>query len=150
MAALNCADVIELVDARRYCEVSPFGTKITTNCLYPSASPVFVHIATWGDEFRVSDGGGAAQDSLRHGRDEWAVNAGLKAAKDRYSLSVEQGELFAFAKSAEWVPNVVAAVANGAAFAASSAIEHALHSQQKSLKERIGGRLREAVAKRFE
>lgn len=134
---MECAEIFGMLDARRVCESSPYGTKVLTNCLYPSASPVYVHISMWGDEFRVSDGGEAAQCSLNHGRDHWAVKAGMKAARDRYSLLCNDDELFAMASAPEWLPNVVAAVANGAAYAATTAVDHALHRQQKTLKERI-------------
>lgn len=135
-------DIFHVLDSRRVCEPSPYGTKVTTGCLYPSASPVYVHIATWGDGFRVSDGGEAAQCVLKHGRDHWAAKAGIRAAAARYSLIAENEELFAIAVSADWLPNVVAAVANGAAFAANTAVEQALHRQQKSLKDRIEENLR--------
>lgn len=146
---MECAEIIKFLDARRHCEPSPYGTKIATQCLYPGSSVVFVHIGTWGDEFRVSDGGEAALHALHLGRDKWAVDVGLKAAKDRFSLSMEHGELFAIARDATWLPNVVAAVANGAAFAASSATDHALHKQQRTLKDQIGERLHEVFADQF-
>lgn len=146
---MECAEILRFLDARRICEPSPYGTKILTQCLYPSASPVFVHIGTWGDEYRVSDGGEAAECALHLGRDKWAVEAGLKAARDRYALTVEDAELFAIARDETWLPNVVAAVANGAAFAASVSADHAMHKHQKTLQERIGERLERAVPEKF-
>lgn len=139
---MDCADILNALEARRVCEPSPYGTKVATGCLYPSASPVYVHVSTWGDGFRVSDGGEAAQCVLKHGRDHWAAKAGLKAAAARYSLLSENEELFAIADNIDWLPNVVAAVANGAAFAANTAVEQALHRQQKTLKDRIEENLR--------
>lgn len=145
MSATDCLELFSALDARRSCERSNFGTKILTQCLYPSASPVFVHVGMWGDEFRVSDGGEAAQCALFHGRDEWAVEAGLKAASSRFSLEIENGELVALAPNRDWLPNVVAAVANGAAHAASVAVDHALRQREKSLIERIGEHLHGVV-----
>lgn len=146
---MECADILRFLDARRICEPSAYGTKIVTQCLYPSASPVFVHIGTWGDEYRVSDGGEAAECAFHLGRDKWAVEAGLKAARDRYSLQAEQAELFAIARDETWLPNVVAAVANGAAFAASVSADHDLHKRQKSLNEQIGERLHQSVPEKY-
>lgn len=149
MSILSCHELIALIDARRHCEPSPFGTKIVTQCLYPSASPVYVHIGLWGDQFRVSDGGEAAQCALFHGRDGWAVEAGLRAARNRFSLDIELDELYAMAPDKEWLPNVVSAVANGAAHAAAVAVQHSSRSRQKTLVEQIGVRLGQLVPDRF-
>jgi hypothetical protein len=146
---MECADILRFIDARRICEPSPYGLKIVTQCLYPSAAPVFVHVGAWGDEYRVTDGGEAAEHALHLGRDKWAVEAGLRAARDRYSLRQEQAELFAMAPDQSWLPNVVAAVANGAAFAASVSADHDLHRQQKSLNEQISERLHKTVPEKY-
>jgi len=147
---LECSELIGLLDARRFCERSPFGTKIVTQCLYPSASPVYVHIARGArDDFRVSDGGGAAHVALAHGRDSWSVDAGLRAARDLFSLELQNEELVANAPTREWLPNVVAAVANGAVHAANVAITHNHQSKQKTLKQEIGERLIKTVPDRF-
>lgn len=149
MSVLSCDDLIGMIDARRSCEPSPYGTKIVTQCLYPSASPVFVHVGMWGEQFRVSDGGEAARCALFHGRDAGAVEAGLKAAKSRFALDVELDELFAFAPDKEWLPNVVSAVANGAAHAAAVAVHHTSRTKQTTLVEQIGARLDALVPERF-
>ncbi|HTN14692.1 MAG TPA: hypothetical protein VL094_07795 [Sphingomonadaceae bacterium] len=149
MSILGCNELMEMIDARRHCEPSPFGTKIVTQCLYPSAAPVYVHVGMWGDQFRISDGGEAAQCALFHGRDAWAVETGLKAARSRFSLDLALDELFALAPAKEWIPNVVAAVANGAAHAAAVAVEHAGRGRQKSLIEQIGAELEKTVAPKY-
>ena len=147
---LNCNELIAYLDARRTCERSAFGTKVLTQCLFPSAEPVYVHVAQWGDvEFRVSDGGGAAKCAMRHGRDLDAVKAGMKAASDRFSLEIESEELIARVPNSDWLPNAVSAVANGAAFAASTALEHGSKARQKSLREEIGEYLRSSVPDRM-
>lgn len=149
MAGVDCAELIAALDSRRLCERSPYGTKIATQCFYPSASTVFVHVGAWGDEFRVSDGGEAAQCALFHGRDAWAVEAGLKSASNRFSLTIDQDELVAFAPSKDWLPNVVAAVANGAAYAATVAVEHNLKKKEKTLSDRIESHLMNAIDNRL-
>lgn len=149
MSILTCHDLISMLDARRHCEPSPYGTKIVTQCLYPSAAPVYVHVGIWGDQFRVSDGGEAAQCALFHGRDAWAVEAGLKSARNRYSLDLELDELVAMAPDKDWLPNVVAAVANGAAHAATVAVEHSSKARQRTLVEQIGAQLVKTVPENF-
>lgn len=149
MAVLDCSELIAMLDARRYCEPSPFGTKIATHCLYPSAAPVYVHVGVWGDQFRVSDGGDAARCALFHGKDAWAVEAGLKSAQNRFSLDLELDELVALAPHRDWLPNVVTAVANGAAHAAEVAVQHATRRRQKTLVDQIGARLSRIVDERY-
>lgn len=147
---LNCNEVLGFLDARRTCERSAFGTKVLTQCLFPSAEPVYVHVAQWGDmEFRVSDGGAAAQCAMRHGRDADAVKAGMKAASDRFSLEIEREELIARVPNGDWLPNAVSAVANGAAFAASTALDHGHKVRQKTLRDEIGEYLRSIVPDRL-
>lgn len=147
---LSCNELLGYLDARRTCERSAFGSKVLTNCLFPSAEPVYVHVAQWGDiEFRVSDGGGAAKCAMRHGKDGDAVKAGMKAASDRFSLEIESDELIARIPNSDWLPNAVSAVANGAAFAAHTALEHGHKSRQKSLREEIGEYLRDSIPTRM-
>lgn len=140
---LHCDELLGYLDARRTCERSPFGTKVNTLCMYPSADPVFVHVARWGDsEFRVSDGGEAAKCALQHGRDLASVMLGLKSASDRFSLEIESDELVARVPNADWLPNAVAAVANGSAFAANEAIDHVQKARQRTFKEEVGALLK--------
>jgi hypothetical protein len=110
---------------------------------------VFVHVGLWGDQFRVSDGGEAAQNALFHGRDSYAVETGLKAARDRFSLTIEQDELTAMAPSKDWLPNVVSAVANGASLAAAVAVEHSSRNRQNTLVDQIGVQLDQVVPERL-
>lgn len=134
---MDCTSLESILDSRRLCEHSDIGARISTQCLYPSSNPVFVHVGTWGDGFRVSDAGEAAECAAFHGKDEGAISFGLLSAKARHSLEVEGGQLVAFAPSKDWLPAVVMAVANGAAHAAATAIEHSAKKVERSLKNRI-------------
>lgn len=154
--AINCDELFKLLDGHTACQITPFGTRVMTHCMYPDSDNVYVYVARWGDDgFRVSDGQNAAKCALTYGRDQIAVEAGLKRASSRFSLATLDTELFATVPSKEWLPNVIMAVANGASFAANVAIEHANQALNRSLKERLGDKLRESVptqylAKNFE
>lgn len=134
---MDCTELQSILDSKRFCERSENGAKILTQCLYPSADPVFVHVGMWGDGFRVTDGGGAAESALFHGKDENAVFAGLNAAGARHSLRVEGGQLVAFVPDKDWLPSAIMAVANGAALAASTAVAHITKKHERSLASRI-------------
>jgi hypothetical protein len=134
---MDCELLEDILASRRLCERSSIGARISTHCLYPSADPVFVHVGAWGDGFRVSDGGEAAECAAFHGRDESAISIGLASAKARHSLEVEGGQLVARVPSQDWLPAAINAVANGAAHAASVAVEHLSKKTERSLKSRI-------------
>lgn len=55
---IDCNDLYALLARDRVCEQSDLGLKLATDCLYPSADIVFVHVAKSGNGFRVTDGGG--------------------------------------------------------------------------------------------
>lgn len=142
---MDCSEILQLIDARRTCEVSEFGTRIATHCLYPGSDRVFVHVRASGDQFKVSDFGEAAQCGLTNGRDWRGIRKGLQQAATKFSLEQEGDALVASVQDSTWIPNAIAAVANAAALAASIAAEHSAMSQQKKLHDEIGVRLKEIV-----
>ncbi len=134
---LTCDELDALLAPSRICEPSDNGLRVLTHCLYPSADPVYVHIAAWGDGYRVSDGGGVSRSILVHGRDEHAMQAGFSEACNRHSLKLEGGTLVALAPTREWLPAAIAAVANGASMAAAIAVEHVTQRIEKGLVAKI-------------
>lgn len=146
---MDCTLLQNILDSRRFCEQSRLGTKILTQCLYPSADPVYVHVGTWGDGYRVTDGGGAAESVLVHGRDADAIEIGLHAARDRHSLRVEGGQLVAHAPTPDWLPAAVMAVANGAAHAAFVGVDYQSKKAERSLKAKIGKTLQAVVPEKL-
>jgi hypothetical protein len=143
---MNCRELLEMIEAGRACEPSEYGFKLATQCLYPSADQVYVHVAKWGEGgFRVTDGGGISRSVLVHGRDEHALHSGLTEASNRHALRVEGGLLFADAPSSEWLPAAILAVANGASLAASLALGHVARKSERSLVTRIYEQLSKVV-----
>lgn len=146
---MDCTELQNILDSRRYCERSSLGMKLLTQCLYPSADPVYVHVGTWGDGFRVSDGGGAVESALVHGRDDYSIQVGLHSARDRHSLRVEGGQLVAEVPNRDWLPSAILAVANGAAHAAEVATDHQTKKAEKTLAAKIGHALHELAPERL-
>lgn len=64
---MNCDQLRALLADGDACEDTPMGLRILTDCLYPSFEPVSVYVSTFGDDFRVTDGGGAATSTFLHG-----------------------------------------------------------------------------------
>ncbi len=146
---MDCSALQAVLDSRQLCEQSRLGAKLLTHCIYPSADPVYVHVGTWGDGFRVSDGGGAATSALIHGRDDDAIQIGLNSARDRHSLRVEGGQLVANVPSQDWLPAAIMAVANGAAHAAFVAVDHHTKKAERSLAAKIGKTLHAVVPEKL-
>lgn len=130
---MDCSNLLAILDRNRVCETSEFGAKIATQCLYPSADPVYAHVAKWGDGFRVTDGGDLLRNVLVHGRDDRALTAGLWEACKRHSLTVEGAMLYADVPNEDWLMAAVLALANGAALAASVAVEHETRKGERTL-----------------
>jgi hypothetical protein len=141
---MDCSELASLLYGPT-CEQSDFGAKISTQCLYPSADPVFVHVAKWGDGWRVTDGGGISRNVLVHGRDNNSLLAGLNEAVCRHSVRTEGGQLFADVTDKEWLPAAILAVANGAALAASVAVDHVTRKADRGLAQKIYESLTRAV-----
>jgi hypothetical protein len=146
---MDCEALQLLLAGRQACERSEYGLRIATQCLYPSASQVFVHVVDWKDGFRVTDAGGAADCASFHGRDQGAISAGLNQASARFSLAVEDDNLVAFVPSIDWLPAAIMAVANGAAHAATVAVEHITKATEQSLKAKIRDILERSAPDRF-
>jgi hypothetical protein len=130
---MDCAELLTMLDRDHVCEQSDFGAKVATQCLYPSADPVFVHVSKRGDGFSVSDGGDIIRNVLVHGRDDTALKAGLEEARKRHCLTVKGGILYAEVPSADWLASAVMAIANGAALAANVAVDHEVRKAERSL-----------------
>lgn len=146
---MDCETLAQILAARQTCIRSEYGTRIETQCLYPSATQVAVHVSEWKDGFRVSDAGGAADCASFHGRDDYAISVGLKQASARFSLAVEGDHLFAFVPAKEWLPAAIMAVANGAAHAATVAVETVVKAHEQSLKNKIQKVLESSVPERL-
>jgi hypothetical protein len=146
---MDCATLQSILDSRRVCEASNLGAKLLTQCLYPSADPVYVHVGSWGDGFRVTDGGGAAESVLVHGRDADAVDVGLYAARDRHSLQIEGGQLVAHVPTKDWLPIAIMAVANGSVHAATVGVDYQSKRAERSLAAKIGKTLQAIVPEKL-
>ncbi len=134
---IDCAQLQGFLKFRYTCEPSSFGLKILTDCLYPSADPVFVHIAATSSGYRVTDGGGIVESVVHHGRNDKALMEGLATASRRHSVRIENGSLYAEVPSADWLPSAVMAVANAAALAANLAVEQTTKAVERGVGKRI-------------
>jgi len=143
---INCDELHSLLARDRVCERSDLGLRLATDCLYPSADVVFVHVAQFGGGFRITDGGGCARNVLVHAKDDQALRTGLEEARKRHGVTIEAGSLVAVVPDAEWLQAGILAVANGAALAASVAVDHTLRRTEKDLSLRIEEALGRVVA----
>ncbi|WP_349370164.1 hypothetical protein [Salinarimonas sp.] len=126
------------------CEPTTSGARIATHCLYPSFDPVEIHVVGHGDGFLVHDDGGAYREAWLHGCDQPAIKRWLTIAADRFSLQVVDSTLVAEIASAEWLQSGILSVANGAAFAATMALDRRPVSER-----RLVERITEALASAF-
>ncbi|MEO1195166.1 MAG: hypothetical protein AAFX45_03235 [Pseudomonadota bacterium] len=129
---MDCASLRNMTIRLDSCVESANGSVFKTHCLYPTFSPVFVTISVWGDGFRVSDGGGAAESVIRQGLSPQALTSALKAAKNKFHLAENDGVLFLKVDSGDWLENAILAVSNASAMAASLAYAHV---EQKTAKD---------------
>lgn len=146
---MKCAEFMGLVQSVVFCEDTEQGAKYVTHCLYPSSDPVEVFISRWGNGFRVTDGGGAGRSVWRHGRDDAALNQGLKKARDRFSVDVRDGVLIAETEDQHWLYPAILAVANASAMAAVTAVEMIAASSEKDLANEIAQQLQRVVPDRL-
>jgi len=130
---MDCVNLRNLINRLDSCVEGSEGNVIKTHCLYPSFSPVFVTISTWGDGFRVSDGGGASQSVVRQGLDSHALTSAFKSAKNKYHLIEKDGVLSLKIDSGDWLENAILAVANASAMAANLAYAHVEQKISKSI-----------------
>ncbi|WP_340107792.1 hypothetical protein [Pikeienuella sp. HZG-20] len=105
-----------------------------THCLYPSFSPVTVHVSRWNahNSFRITDGGGAAEEILRQGFSHDVLAPSFKAATSKFMLEESGGALWVEVESREWIENGILAVANASALAASTAFAYSATKQAEN------------------
>lgn len=134
---MACDEVRAALAALTDCEETDQGTKITTQCLYPSFDPVHVFVAGYGDGYKVHDGGGAMRAAWDHGRDHTLAKRMLGRQATAYHLAVVEDAIVGEATSAEWLMSAILSVANASAAAAHAAVERIARSTEAMLKERI-------------
>lgn len=146
---MDCEELQKAMARLGVCEVTDFGTKLVTHCLYPSFDVVAVYVSRWGDGYRVSDGGGAVHSVLAHGRDDAAVKSAFKKACLSHSLIVKKGVIESEVSGEEWVPSAVLAVANASATVASIAVQTIKETAEKNLGSLIYNELVKATLPKF-
>lgn len=135
---MRCGDLKDVLERLVSCEETAAGTRISTSCYYPSMDRVSVYVSRSGDGFRVTDSGEAAKSAVIHGRADSTVEAGLKKASNYYSVEVRDGVLVAELSSEDWLDAAISAVANAAAMAARTAVEHPERLPVLTFTDRIG------------
>ena len=116
-----CADINAAMGLGELCEETDDGARFATHCLYPSFTPVTVHVVKLGEGYRVSDGGGALRNAWVHGREVALARRMVSREAERYHLRVSaEGSLVADAPTIEWLRAAILAVANASAGAANA------------------------------
>ncbi len=142
---MKCDELRPILDQLSYCQETAAGACVMTHCYYPSFDRVRVFVARDRSGYRVTDSGEAAAAAVQHGRDDFAVETGLRRASEYYDVGLHDGALVAAVDSPEWLPAAILAVANAAAMAAKVANEHTSRAFVNALQDRIGDTLKRVV-----
>lgn len=130
---MDCSTLKNLAYRLDQCVASENGVSMKTHCLYPSFSPVTVHVSRWGDHgFRISDAGGAAEEVLRQGFDPSVISPAFKTAINKFLINESGGALWVNVDSREWIENAILAVANASALAAATAFSYVSTKQSEN------------------
>jgi hypothetical protein len=135
---MRCDELKEVMERLVSCNETPAGTRISTSCYYPSMDRVHVYVSRHRDGYRVTDSGEAARAAVLHGRGDSAIESGLTKAGRHYAVEVRDGVLVAEFNGEDWLDAAIIAVANAAAMAAKSAIEHGPRAPAATFVDRIG------------
>lgn len=138
---MNCNDLAAMAPFPA-CEETNDGLRIHTDCLYPSADPVYVYVAKLNEGYRVSDGGGALRSITVHGR-TW--DGYVDKACRRHFVQVKGGTLIAEPRSDDWLRAAIVAVSNASAMVARLAVEADLPRDESTLRADILEQLKLAV-----
>ncbi|MCE7999967.1 MAG: hypothetical protein HEP70_13985 [Rhodobiaceae bacterium] len=143
-----CDQIRKALSILDVCEETESGSRVVTQCLYPSFDPVNVFVVKYGDGFKIHDGGGAARCAWIHGRDGALVNNALSRSAALYHVELVEETIVAEVPNLDWLLNAVLATANASANAARSIVEHSVASAEATLKDRIFDTLVGYVPKR--
>jgi hypothetical protein len=151
----SCDEIEAVLGSHRECAATPQGTRVSTQCLYPSFEPVKVYVVKIGEGYKVHDGAGAVISAWDHAREGAVINRALAKHAARYKLDLVENHLQCSVPSINWISAAIVAVANASAAAAYSAIEHAVAAAENLLKEKIFAELLEVspeknIAKNYE
>jgi hypothetical protein len=137
-----CADINAAMGTGEVCEETDEGARFVTHCLYPSFTPVAVHIVKLGDGYRVTDGGGALNNAWAHGREIALAKRMVYREAERYHLKVSpEGALVADALTIEWLRAAILTVANASAGAANATLGKLVAAAESALKDEIKDKL---------
>lgn len=134
---MNCDEIHQLLNSGDLCQETERGLRLLTDCLHPSFEQAAVYVVRMGNGFIVTDGGDAASVTLRHGRDDAAIQTCLKQASIRFSVELDDGVLKARAPNADWLKSAILAVANASAMASSNAVAVVIAKQDQALRAAI-------------
>jgi hypothetical protein len=140
-----CDDIRAALAAFEVCTETDQGSRVTTHCLYPSFDPVNVYVVKFGSGYRVHDGGGAAQSSWTHGRDDNLIARMLSKQANLYQIGLVKDALTAEVASADWLGPAILAVANASAAVAHAVVDRMMTATETVLKDKILRVLKETV-----
>src|SRR5690606_31938936 len=89
--------------------------------LYPNFEPIAVYVQRHGDGFLVHDAGEGYDLAFLEARNPNLLKGHMREFAALYGVDCDNHRIFGRAISADWLPNVIMAVANAAA-AASNAL----------------------------
>ncbi|WP_267358617.1 MULTISPECIES: hypothetical protein [unclassified Methylobacterium] len=134
---LRCSDLEAVIRNLHSCREVNGEARVTTHCLYPSFEPVVVSISRFGDGFHVHDDGGSCRESWLNGRDDPAISRLVLKEAEKLQVKFKKGVIFGNARTVDWLPSVVLAVANASAGAAAALLEQNIQSTETDLKSEI-------------
>lgn len=133
----NCALIREAVERFYSCVETDRGLRVSTDCLYPSFSRVFVYVVKQGDSFLVHDNGEAAARVWEHGRDLRRPKQLWEKTASRFDCEVDNLVFKCVAQSSDWLAAAILSVANASAAAANTALERDHSVSEVTLVDRI-------------
>ncbi|MGG3812352.1 hypothetical protein ABEV34_11970 [Methylorubrum rhodesianum] len=119
------------------CEETVEGSRLATQCLYPSFEPVYVYVAKFGFGYKIHDGGGAFRSAWLHGREENLINRIIDQECRRFHAKRAGTAISIDVEDADWLPTAVLSVANASSLSAHAAISRIVASAEKHLVDQI-------------
>jgi hypothetical protein len=144
-----CAQITDALAQLSRCTVTVEGSRVTTQCLYPSFEPVQVFVAGYGEGFKVHDGGGAIRSAWDHGRDISFIRRMLTRQAVAHQLRVVEDALVAEVSGPDWLVPAVLSVANASSAAAFAVVEHSATASDEDLRRRIMAILATIIPERY-
>lgn len=128
------------------CQQTPDGARVLTHCLYPNFEQVAVYVQSHLDGYLVHDGGEVFDLAFLEGRSDTKLKSHLREFAALFGVDSDEHRVFGRARSPDWLPNVVMAVANASASAAGAFFASRSEQDDKEFREKTYETLKAAFA----